>query len=311
MTKQIIRREWEELSAYLDEQLAPRERARLEKSLQARADLRAELAELKRTRMLLRSQPAIRSPRNFILTRAMAGAQRAEPTPRGVFQAMRLASVMASALFVLVVIGDVFFASRLSSGAPMIADTRAVQQFAQPVEEAAVEEAPMPGTESAELPQEMYTQDEAERSLTETGTPEAGMTMALPTMALPAGIESLAQPSYPFYGGQSATATPPIYPGFPQAPADELKSAYPAAEEPPPSAPQQDIAPGAEATAPLEEAFIPGATAELEAEAAEVVESATATPGFWTIWRFIEVSLLAAGVITGAIALYLWRTGRA
>src|SRR3989304_5487896 len=125
MTKQIIRRDWEELSAYLDEELAPRERARLEKSLQARADLRAELAELMRTRMLLRSQPAIRSPRNFILTRAMAGAQRAEPTPRGVFQAMRLASVMASALFVLVVVGEAFFGSRMSSGVPMIADSRA------------------------------------------------------------------------------------------------------------------------------------------------------------------------------------------
>jgi anti-sigma factor RsiW len=66
----------EALSAYLDGQLTPKERSRLEKKLQASADLRAAMEEMRRTRAVLRSQPRLRAPRNFTLTPEMAGLRK-------------------------------------------------------------------------------------------------------------------------------------------------------------------------------------------------------------------------------------------
>ena len=50
-------REWETLSAYLDENLNPREKAALEKRLDGNLDLQALLEDLKTNAKLLRSQP--------------------------------------------------------------------------------------------------------------------------------------------------------------------------------------------------------------------------------------------------------------
>jgi len=106
MTTSITQHEVEVLSAYLDGQLSEKERIRLERDLQRRADLRALLEDLQRTRGLLRSQPIIRAPRNFTLTPQMAGVKVFKPALRRLVPAMSLVSVMAAALFMLVLVGD-------------------------------------------------------------------------------------------------------------------------------------------------------------------------------------------------------------
>src|SRR4030067_3833259 len=106
MTTSITRREVEALSAYLDGQLSEKERIRLERDLQLRADLRALLEDLQRTRGLLRSQPMLRAPRNFTLTPQMAGVKTFKPARRRLVPAISLVSVMAAALFMLVLVGD-------------------------------------------------------------------------------------------------------------------------------------------------------------------------------------------------------------
>ena len=73
MTTPISDRDWEAISAYLDGELNPKERARLDARLQANADLRAALEDLRRTRTVLRSQPRLHAPRNFTSPRRLWG----------------------------------------------------------------------------------------------------------------------------------------------------------------------------------------------------------------------------------------------
>jgi anti-sigma factor RsiW len=104
----ISNREWEALSAYLDGELSTRERARLEVALESNAELRAAIEELRRTRMVLRSQPPIRAPRNFTLSPQMAGIRPKKGPTIELFPVLRLTSVLATLLFVFVVLGDLF-----------------------------------------------------------------------------------------------------------------------------------------------------------------------------------------------------------
>jgi hypothetical protein len=73
MMKKITPRDWENLSAYLDGQLAVKERQKLEGRLAADQDLQVALEGMRRTRSVLRSQPHMRAPRNFTLSPEMAG----------------------------------------------------------------------------------------------------------------------------------------------------------------------------------------------------------------------------------------------
>jgi len=112
MTTKISPREWEALSAYLDGQLSSKDRTRLEESLKARAELRSALDELRRTHLVLHSQAAMRAPRNFTLTPEMAGIKQDRPAARPLFPIMRFATVLATALFILVLAGDFLMGGR-------------------------------------------------------------------------------------------------------------------------------------------------------------------------------------------------------
>jgi hypothetical protein len=103
MTTRLKPRDWEILSAYLDGQLSPRENARLEARLQADDEMNNSLEQLRRTRVVLRSLPKVRSPRNYTLS---ASRVRVRPIIPKIYPAFRLASAMAMLLFALVVIGD-------------------------------------------------------------------------------------------------------------------------------------------------------------------------------------------------------------
>lgn len=65
-------RDFDLLSAYLDEALSTSERADLERRLSVEPALRAALDDLRRMRALLRALPPLRAPRDFALTAAQA-----------------------------------------------------------------------------------------------------------------------------------------------------------------------------------------------------------------------------------------------
>jgi hypothetical protein len=117
MTTRITIRDWEALSAYLDNQLKPKDRVRLESRLEESPELRTAFDELRRTRGVLRSQKLMRAPRNFTLTPEMAGARTGLRPINNSYPVLRLASVLATIFFFIVTIGDL--AVRVAAPAPM------------------------------------------------------------------------------------------------------------------------------------------------------------------------------------------------
>jgi len=133
MKPQISSRNLKSLSLFLDGQLSPAERQRLERRLQGEQALRQALDEMQQTRMLLRSTPRRRAPHNFTLSPQMIGKRER----RFVFPVMGFVSALASILFVLVLAGDLtgIFTSSTKSVAlqpmPILEAAAPTREFAQ------------------------------------------------------------------------------------------------------------------------------------------------------------------------------------
>lgn len=106
MTTQIKPRDWESLSAYLDNQLNPSDRIAIEARLKGDPELQTALKELRRTHLILRHAPRYRVPRTFTLTSAMAGNRRSSGIVSGAYPVLRLASALATLFFILVTFGS-------------------------------------------------------------------------------------------------------------------------------------------------------------------------------------------------------------
>lgn len=112
--------DFNQLSAYLDNQLSRAEKTKLEARLGREPDLQKTLADLRLTRRMLRSLPTVKPPRNFTLTRAQA---QATSRPRWqLFPALRLATALAGFAFVFLLAVDLFALQNQAGGttaAPM------------------------------------------------------------------------------------------------------------------------------------------------------------------------------------------------
>jgi hypothetical protein len=117
MSSQLTPRDFEILSTYLDGQLTGSERTRLESRLQVETELQTTLEEMRRTRSILRAAPTLRAPRNYTLKPDMVKVHRQVPR---FYPVLRLASALASILFVLAFAGDL-----ISRAAPVQAPEEA------------------------------------------------------------------------------------------------------------------------------------------------------------------------------------------
>ena len=118
MIKKISPRDWEAVSAYLDDQLNPKDRRLLEIRLQTEPGFQEALESLQRTRMILRSAPKLRAPRSFTLTTSMAGIKNERNRVPGVFPILRLASMLAAFFFFILTAGS--FTVRMFQPAPAV-----------------------------------------------------------------------------------------------------------------------------------------------------------------------------------------------
>lgn len=281
MTTPISSREWEALSAYLDNQLNARERARLEKRLREDASLRSALDGLRRTRQFLRKQPQMRAPRSFALSPEMAGfrdevhhgapqaARRpVRPTPPA-YPALRLAFALATFFFVIVFFGDLA-AHRLQPAGAVVVQRK----------EAMAPEAPVQGF----------------------GGGGGGGAMEGQSLPQPAPAEVFAAPPTEAAAVEKAFAAPSEEPDAqvlvvtPENLSDLATSAPvlgAAPQEQPPMALQ-----AAQNEAPVEEP---------ERQASPV--AASSDPG-WSFLRILQVLLGLLALISGLAILYLRRTGR-
>lgn len=108
MKKQLSIRDWQTLSAYLDDNLSVQEKSHLESKLSSDADLREALESLRRTRILLRYSPRLKAPRNFTLTSQMVGIKKKDRSSI-FFPILKFSTVIASIFFVFTLLGDFIF----------------------------------------------------------------------------------------------------------------------------------------------------------------------------------------------------------
>jgi hypothetical protein len=107
MKKNITSRDYELISAYLDNQQGSKERALFEARLKTDFELRKELQEISKTRLLVRRLPRLRAPHNYYVK---AEATRARPTLR-LAPVFGIVSAVASVLLALVIFGSSFFST--------------------------------------------------------------------------------------------------------------------------------------------------------------------------------------------------------
>jgi len=103
--------DFDQLSAYLDDQLVPAEKASLEARLAAEPELRATLRELRLTVRVLRALPPVALPRSFVLTPAQVAARTGaarpgRPARRSLAPALRLATAFSAVALALVIFTD-------------------------------------------------------------------------------------------------------------------------------------------------------------------------------------------------------------
>ena len=289
MTTRITIRDWEALSAYLDNQIKPKDRVRLESRLEQSPELRSAFEELRRTRAVLRSQRSLRAPRNFTLTPEMAGVRLGvRPGARPInssYPVLRLASVLATIFFIFITIGDL--AVRMAAPAPM---TVAVSQD-QPVM------APFGmggGGGGADVPPAPAA---VEEPAMEAPAPAAEALEAAPapTQAPLAEGEALSAMASAVPDEKAVVVTPlslagtPSLPGTPT-PAEAAKLLGPGAAEP------EDAARAMENVAP--------------AEPAERQTTPTRQFTWQPLLRILQVLLAVLAIGAGLAALYLRRSAQ-
>jgi anti-sigma factor RsiW len=286
MTTRISPRDWEALSAYLDGQLSPKERDRLEKRLRLSADLRAAMEDLRRTRALLRSQPRLKAPRNFTLTPEMVGRsaprRRLQWSPSSLSPALNLVSALAGLLFVVILVTDLLNLG--PAGIPMAAQPAAKQAATEQVALMAEPQAALETSEAQPMEAPAAVAPAAEsQAFSPTGTPGTG---ASP----PAAESNLAYPgSTAEAGGDFPTTSAAEAIPVPTEP--ELQAQRAAQETYPPAAIEE----------PTEsQAADSSAAAETPAET---------TLNFGIEWRALEIALAVIALAAGLAAFWLRRSG--
>lgn len=305
MTKRISDRDWQDLSAYLDNQLPKGQAYRLEQRLHERPELRAALDELRKTQILLRNQPRLRPRRNFTLTPQMVGNRQFQTNP--LFPVFSFTSAIASLLLVIVLVGDLFFGGLSPRGlqvqAPAVPDETVLGVESQalyttpPVSNEVVLEVEMQAiyptpeeavTQLAAAP-EASPEILAEKIVTEDSTPMVDP-MALSSRGVgdtgyPPPVE---EPAMLFAEPETSTPAP-----------SEIEMSIVATDT---LTPLPTMTPSIEVTAEV--------TAVTEVEPVPTRESQPVPAVLRSDWRVLEVALALFALATGVLAVFTRRISR-
>jgi len=129
---QISPSEWQLLSAYLDDQVSSDERIQVERKLESDDAFRQAMLSMQKTRLVLRSMPRRKVPRNFTLTPDMVPARRTFQ----LFPLLRFSSAFAAiaavVLFAVQLLPGMLNASS-QMAAPAAVDVTAAENSSGPV----------------------------------------------------------------------------------------------------------------------------------------------------------------------------------
>jgi predicted anti-sigma-YlaC factor YlaD len=299
----VNERDLESLSAYLDGQLDAAERTRLESKLQQEPELQRMLADLRRTRTILRSQPRPRAPRNFTLTREMVGQYRRRSENVSWYQRFSLTSALASLALVLVLLGD-FLGLGARVAAPLLAS--APVGYPAPSLGTAVGDSALSALEAAPATTESPVEAGVEAVITEevallaepadsaTAVPETLLKSAPAEQPLPVGgtptpqVEMAVVPTEAAIDGQVFKVEPETE--------ERARDAYPAPESPALEALQPD-------------AYAPPTGLQADGQALSMeMEQPT---GIMTPLRLAAIGLALVAVLSALAAFLFWRKNQA
>ena len=190
-------KDFDRLSAYLDGQVSPGEKAAVEARLANEPDLQTALADLRLTVRALRALPTLKPPRSYALTRAQADAL--VPRRRPFFPALRLAAALSALALTFTIAGDlVGRVGLLAAPSPQV-EVAAVSDAGTATEQALAAEQPPAATAAPEATHETEIAVESFASVAPSPTAEAaGDASQAPATEAPAGG----------VGGEAATAEP-------------------------------------------------------------------------------------------------------
>jgi hypothetical protein len=308
----------ESLSAYIDGELAPRERTRVEQHLRECQACAENLRTLRETVALLKELPVIPAPRSFAVHPRVTRPRPAPAPSAWGYGLLKGATAMAALLLVLLVGGDVALhvvGGPLVSWAPA---APAPEAALAPSYGAEVEEAPMLGQakETEELP---ATPPENAQAVAPTApaAPPAALEMAEETATPPPGVgggqpAAEATPQPPSGAGPvEATETPSPAPAEPASTAtagEVMEATIAPAATPAEEGEQRAVAPGPEETPQMlamrdeHEGEAPGQTPPPPARGASALS-------LLRLAEFMALGLLI--VLVPATALSAWWRRRA
>lgn len=164
MNVSVSPRDWELLSAYLDGQLSPKDRAQVEARLWKDAALRNALDELDRTRAAVRQLPRLKAPRNYTLS-----PQKVKIRPMlRLYPAFGMASALASVILVMVIVVDLL--GQFAPGVIPVAQITAVSTAA--LEESSMPALGAPEPTATELPVGKAAPDATEQEVLTEEVPD-------------------------------------------------------------------------------------------------------------------------------------------
>ncbi len=137
LTKSAEEKRQEQITAYVDGELSPRERQRFVQLMADDPGLQTEVAELQQFKQNLRQLPRRRVPRNFTLDPALYQAPQRQPLLQ-LYPAMRVATVITAVFLIIAVSADLLTFGGANEAAPSAAP---VAMQSAPAEEAAMETA--------------------------------------------------------------------------------------------------------------------------------------------------------------------------
>ncbi len=202
MKNQLSSRDYVQISAYIDNELSAKDRAKFELRLKTEPELNRELREISKTRQMIHNLPKLRAPRNYYI----------KPAAVPVRPDLRLApvfgvvSAIASILLALVIFGSTFLKSGqpvalAPAAAPVLPQTQSGLLQSQPEAQSKVTlpeptmVAPPAALLGAGQPQAspMQSPSPTESGPTQIPTPTTIYLNAYPPTATPEGMMMLSQ----------------------------------------------------------------------------------------------------------------------
>jgi hypothetical protein len=179
----------EQLSAYIDGELAPRERAAVERALAADPALRTELQELRQVVGMMKEVPQVPLRRSFTLDPAVYG--RAQRSVLRLYPVLRTATVLATVALIFLFAGDLFVGLRGGAGMPAeVVQEPQAAVMREAIEETVVE-SEVEATLLAEAPEAKLSADAVEEEAAPEEPQAESMERVTRTEAAPvAGTEA-------------------------------------------------------------------------------------------------------------------------